>query len=296
MVQTIQHFKLLMYMKKPKPWRKVNDNDGNKMRCSRKARNIDRICRQLMIYCAPSILLNCHTPRNNKKKCRKRKAEPPFLIRNCIRGHENWETYMQKIQRWTQKAKQKKQNNTSSSSSVQGQSQISYSSTQLENVPAFTAVSTTSTALLRTFYTVWHIGRISRKSLKTSEETKTALKELSVSPTVEKCLRVTPKGGIAAEVITDKSHLSKRALHTLSRWARLTEDVVQDGYESGYDDDPVEIWNRAITLADTSYTESELNNVTKTADDIISFSTNTNKITPKRRQSNRLFKSVNLEV
>ncbi|VDO56484.1 unnamed protein product, partial [Onchocerca flexuosa] len=127
-------------------------------------------------------------------------------------------------------------------------------------------------------------------------QTKTALKELSVSPTVEKCLRVTPKGGITAEVITDKSQLSKRALHTLSRWARLTEDVVQDGYESGYDDDPVEIWNRAITLADASYTESELNNVTKTTDDTISFSTNTNKIMPKRRQSNRLFKSVNLKA
>lgn len=67
------------------------------------------------------------------------------------------------------------------------------------------------------------------------------MKELSVSPTVEKCLRITPKGGIAAEVITDKSQLSKRALHTLSRWARMTEDVVQDGYESGYDDDPVQV-------------------------------------------------------
>lgn len=67
------------------------------------------------------------------------------------------------------------------------------------------------------------------------------MKELSVSPTVEKCLRVVPKGGITAEVITDKSQLSKRALYTLSRWARMTEDVVQDGYESGYDDDPVEV-------------------------------------------------------
>lgn len=67
------------------------------------------------------------------------------------------------------------------------------------------------------------------------------MKELSASPTVEKCLRVVPKGGITAEVIVDKSQLSKRALHTLSRWARMTEDIVQDGYESGYDDDPVEV-------------------------------------------------------
>ncbi|OZC08219.1 hypothetical protein X798_04778 [Onchocerca flexuosa] len=172
MVQAIQHFKLLMYMKKPKPWRRMNDNDGNRMRFSGKARNVDRICRQLMINSAPSILLNCHTPRNNKKKCQKRKAEPPFLIRTCIKGHENWEIYMQKIQRWTQKAKQKKQNNPSTSSSMQDQNQISYSNTQLENVPAFTTGSITSTALLRTFYTVWHIGRISRKSLKTNEEGK----------------------------------------------------------------------------------------------------------------------------
>lgn len=67
------------------------------------------------------------------------------------------------------------------------------------------------------------------------------MKELALSPAVEKCLRVTPKGGITAQVITDKSQLSKRALQTLSRWARMTEDVVEDGYESGYDDDPVEV-------------------------------------------------------
>ncbi|KAL4001655.1 hypothetical protein ACH3XW_0160 [Acanthocheilonema viteae] len=295
MTQTPQHFKLLMYMKKPKPWRTMNDNDGNRMSCCEKARNVNRICRRLVINCAPTVLLNCCIPPVSRKKCHKRKAEPPFLIRNCINGHENWKSYAQKVQDWTQKMEQRKQNSPLSSSSIIDQSQISYYDNQLENVP-FTTVSITAAALLRSFYTIWHIGRISKKSLKTSEETKTALKQLSVSPAVEKSLRVVPKGGLTAKVITDKSQLSKRALHTLSRWARITEDVVQDGYESGYDDDPVEIWNRAITLADLSCIGSELNDVTKTAADATSFSTSMDKIAPRLRRSNRLFKSVNLKI
>ncbi|CAG9534073.1 unnamed protein product [Cercopithifilaria johnstoni] len=294
MDQAIQHFKLLMYMKKPKPWRTMNENDGNRMSRCEKARNVDRICRQLVINRAPCILLNCCTPRISRKKCHKRKAEPPFLIRSCISGHENWRSYKQRMQDWIQTMNQKNWNSQFSSSFVMNQSQISYDDNQLENMPTFTVVSTTSTALLRSFYTIWHIGRISRKSLKTNEETKTALKELSVSPIVEKCLRVVPKGGITAEVIADKSQLSKRALHTLSRWARMTEDVVQDGYESGYDDDPVEIWNRAITLADVSCTKSELN-VTKTTAVATSFSTSTDKVTPRRRPK-RLLKSANMKV
>ncbi|MCP9258629.1 hypothetical protein DINM_001645 [Dirofilaria immitis] len=287
MAQAIQHFKLLMYMKKSKPWRKVNNYDDYKIRSCEKARNVDRICRQLTVNRAPSILLSYHTPR-----------------------HQYWESYIQKVQHWRQKAKQRKQNGPANSLFIQDQSQLSYSAIQPENMLSSAVVSAASIALLRTFYTVWHIGRISRKSLKTNEETVAALKQLSVSPTVEKCLRITPKGGITAKVITDKSQLSKRALHTLSRWARMTEDIVQDGYESGYDEDPVEIWNRAITLADASYTENEFSHVTKTAsytenefnhatkttDDAVSFSTNVDKETPKRRRSNRLLKSVNLEI
>ncbi|EFO21485.1 hypothetical protein LOAG_07005 [Loa loa] len=295
MAQATQHFKLLMYMKKPKPWRRVTDNDGNKMSHCEKTRNVGRICRRLVINHSPSIPMNCHTPRISKKKCHKRKAEPPFLIRNCISGHENWGKYVQRIQHWTQKLEQRERNISANSSSLNDQSQMSYNGNQVENVPIFTSLPVTSAALLRSFYTIWHIGRISRKSLKTSEETNAALKKLSVSPTVEKCLQNPPKGGITAELITDRSQLSKRALHTLSRWARMTEDVVQDGYESGYDDDPVEIWNRAITLAEaSSYTESELNNVTKTTIDAASFSTSTDKVTPRRR-SNRVFKSINLK-
>uniref|UniRef100_A0A0R3RP89 TFIIS N-terminal domain-containing protein n=1 Tax=Elaeophora elaphi TaxID=1147741 RepID=A0A0R3RP89_9BILA len=296
MTQADQHFKLLMYMTKPKPWCTVDDSDENRISRYEKARNVDRICRRLVISRAPLILLNCCTSRINKKKCYKRKAEPPFLIRNCISGHESWRSYRQKVQDWTQKMEQRKQNDLSISSSMLDQSQISYNDNQLENVLTSTAVPATSAVLLRSFYTIWHIGRISRKSLKTSEETKTALKELSISPAVEKCLRIVPKGGITAEVITDKSQLSKRALHTLSRWARMTEDVVQDGYESGYDEDPVEIWNRAIILADASCTESELSDASKTTADITSFSTSTDKLPPRRRRSNRLLKSVNLEL
>lgn len=74
-----------------------------------------------------------------------------------------------------------------------------------------------------------------------SFQTETALNELSNSPVVEKCLQAVPRGGISAEIITDKSNLSKKALHTLSRWARVVVDVKEDGYESGYDDDPVEV-------------------------------------------------------
>ncbi|KAK6100772.1 hypothetical protein QQG55_2020 [Brugia pahangi] len=294
MTQTMQHFKLLMYMKKPKPWRKVNDNDGNRMSYCKKAQNINRICRRLVINRGPSILSNCYATRVTKKKCHKRKAEPPFLIKNCISGHENWKSYMQKMEYWTRKLEQRKRRNGPiNSSSVKDQSHISPNAAELENVPTFTSASANSAALLRSFYTIWHIGRLSRKSLKTNDEIKTALKELSASPTVEKCLRVTPKGGITAKMITDRSQLSKRALYTLSRWARMIEDVVQDGYESGYDDDPVEIWNRAVTLADASYTESELSNVTKTTDDATSFSTGSSKVTPRRGRSSR---SVNLNL
>lgn len=75
--------------------------------------------------------------------------------------HETWRNYTQKMKHWTQQA---------SSSSIKNQSHLSYNGVQLENVPTFTAVPVASAALLRSFYTIWHIGRISRKSLRTSEE------------------------------------------------------------------------------------------------------------------------------
>uniref|UniRef100_A0A915PFY9 Uncharacterized protein n=1 Tax=Setaria digitata TaxID=48799 RepID=A0A915PFY9_9BILA len=296
MVPTVQHFKLLMHMKKPKPWHKENDNDGNGMSRNEKMRNVNRICRRLAVSRAPSILLNFHTPRISKKS-HKLKAEPPFLIRNCISGHKNLEIYAQKIQQWAKKCKRRKRNGPFSSSFTHNQSRVSCNDRQSENVPVFQSESTAKAALLRSFYTIWYIGRITRKSLRSSEETEMALKELSLSPVVEKCLVVVPKGGIGAEMITDKSQLSKRALQTLSRWARITEGVIQDGYESGYDDDPVEIWNRAIAFANTSYTESESDNAMKLAvagtSFKTSFSTNADEATPRRRRSSRLFKAVN---
>lgn len=42
--------------------------------------------RRLVINRAPTILLGCCTTRINRKKYHKKKAEPPFLLRNCING------------------------------------------------------------------------------------------------------------------------------------------------------------------------------------------------------------------
>lgn len=78
------------------------------------------------------------------------------------------------MQDWTEKMKRRRLNGPSTLS-VMDQSQISYNDNQLENVPVFTAASTTTTALLRSFYTVWHIRRLSGKSLKTSEEVSFAI-------------------------------------------------------------------------------------------------------------------------
>ncbi|VDN06559.1 unnamed protein product [Thelazia callipaeda] len=251
MAEVAQYFVLLSYMKKPKPWREVCiDNNSIRSR-NEKIRTVNSICRRLLVNCAPDIFAkNEQLKVKGKKYRRKRKAEPPFLIRNCISGHRNWENYTKKMQYWKKVKRQRKENSftcdfSKSSSDRTGFMDITNDPKELSSA---TSLSEANKMLLRSFYTVWHIRYISKKTFKTREDAENALRQLSLSSVVEKSMKVTPRGGIKAEVIEDKSKLSKRAIQTLNRWARVIENDLEDGYESGYSDDPVEVRHQTYSL------------------------------------------------
>ncbi|KIH68867.1 hypothetical protein ANCDUO_00800, partial [Ancylostoma duodenale] len=70
------------------------------------------------------------------------------------------------------------------------------------------------------------------------------LASLSKSAAVERCISKPPNGGVSGR-IEDPSSLSAKARDTLQRWSRLASHY-DAGQESGEDEDPVEMWNRAL--------------------------------------------------
>lgn len=78
------------------------------------------------------------------------------------------------MQQWAETKHQRPRNSTKGSSfasSIRSDSRFSDDSTQVENKPIFPVpASSARAALLRSFYTIWYIGRISQKPLKTSNE------------------------------------------------------------------------------------------------------------------------------
>ncbi|EYC02630.1 hypothetical protein Y032_0099g3216 [Ancylostoma ceylanicum] len=99
---------------------------------------------------------------------------------------------------------------------------------------------------LRGYYTIWHCNttKVPKKKIATTEKFFDYLDSLSKSAVVERCLSKPPSGGVSGR-IEDSSSLSAKGRDTLQRWSRLASHY-DAGQESGEDEDPVEMWNRAV--------------------------------------------------
>lgn len=110
---------------------------------------------------------------------------------------------------------------------------------------------------VRMFHTVWHVGRLGTKTIKTREDASRALHNLAHSDTVNKSMKKPTKG---PDVLFDtdgrpvavddaqRKALTPKVQLCLSRWSRLlhyTSDWTP-GDESGEEDDAVETWNNMV--------------------------------------------------
>ncbi|KAK6018654.1 hypothetical protein OSTOST_15751, partial [Ostertagia ostertagi] len=99
---------------------------------------------------------------------------------------------------------------------------------------------------LRGFYTIWYSNttRVAKSKLSSSEKVFEYISSIWGSPEVDRSLCKPPRGGVCGR-IDDPSLLSAKGRDTLQRWSRVVShyDV---GNESGEDEDPVEMWNRAV--------------------------------------------------
>lgn len=109
---------------------------------------------------------------------------------------------------------------------------------------------------LRAFYTLWHLhtNKAPKNRLLSSEKVLDYIESVWNSPTVDCSISKTPKGGVSGR-IEDPSTLTAKGVDTLQRWSRVVSHF-EAGYESGEDEDPVEIWNRAV---ETSMLHHSLN-------------------------------------
>lgn len=224
----------LDFMMKIKPWRKSEASNF----CTNKeprAQNLHRICRCLIAY-APQHIFDTGTTAKLRRsaKWQKKREQLPFLSRNLLSGRNAWIIYKDMLQNWyAEKENRKVKSNITCK--PQGDEHLDFSK------------ATEKPDCLRSFYTVWFMNSLTSKSSRNEKELATLVSKLANSDKVAKCLLKTPSGGIQATQIDDRTKLSRKCLVTLSRWARAM--TKEDGYDSGIEEDPVEIWNRTLLEA-----------------------------------------------
>ncbi|VDO27274.1 unnamed protein product [Haemonchus placei] len=99
---------------------------------------------------------------------------------------------------------------------------------------------------LRGYYAVWlsSASKASIKKLSTPERVFDYISGVWKSREIGKLLAKSPKGGVHGR-IEDISSLSAKGRDVLQRWSRVVSHY-DAGNESGEDEDPVEMWNRAV--------------------------------------------------
>ncbi|RCN51868.1 hypothetical protein ANCCAN_01956 [Ancylostoma caninum] len=205
----------------PKPWKKRQFVDRvDRIAEARKCRRLEDVVSALK-----SARKNC---RNNIRIDHTDGQSLFMLPKTLSRGVRLWKNYEARFKRWLEA-------NVFEHAPADGISDdIPFRSSFYEEDP------------LRAYYTIWHCNtaKVPKKKIATSEKFFEYLDSLSKSAVVERCISKPPNGGIIGR-IEDPSSLSAKGRDTLQRWSRLASHY-DAGLESGEDEDPVEMWNRAL--------------------------------------------------
>ncbi|CAJ0605070.1 unnamed protein product [Cylicocyclus nassatus] len=157
------------------------------------------------------------------------------------RGIHLWPEYESRLQRWLKNKKSRKLS-TSFTSKHDG-SRGSNSSSRRESLDQSSFYEEDP---IRGFYTIWNFNsvKVPKNKLETTEKIYACIESISKSERVERQMSKPPRGGVSG-LIEDPSCLSAKGRDTLQRWSRLASHY-EAGQESGEDEDPIEMWNRAV--------------------------------------------------
>ncbi|XGW11346.1 hypothetical protein V3C99_012671 [Haemonchus contortus] len=168
------------------------------------------------------------------------KGQSLFLLPKTLsKGVRQWDSNEARFKRWFRKmSEQRAAIAPADSSASEGVSQsfneLSLLNHSYEEEP------------LRGYYAVWlsSASKASIKKLSTPERVFDYISGVWKSREIDKLLAKSPKGGVHGR-IEDISLLSAKGRDVLQRWSRVVSHY-DAGNESGEDEDPVEMWNRAV--------------------------------------------------
>uniref|UniRef100_A0A914V1E9 Uncharacterized protein n=1 Tax=Plectus sambesii TaxID=2011161 RepID=A0A914V1E9_9BILA len=267
---------------KPKPWR------GKRQICefsnAQRGRRLHLITRQLVAYAAPTKLHSAYVEQECKRRKVQRRPKINFLTRNLIASLRAFDDYQARLEKWVADhppvfnppdkvvyidSSLDSANNTHES--VEFSEDLSFSSTNNKSTPNSknspdnktspdeegSALGDDENTPVRMFHTVWHVGRLGTKTIKTRDDAARALCSLAHSDTVNKSMKKPSKGPDALfdaagrplpleheqrKVLTPKVQLC------LSRWSRLMHYTADwtPGDVSGEEDDVIDTWNSMV--------------------------------------------------
>ncbi|KAK6739310.1 hypothetical protein RB195_021010 [Necator americanus] len=223
----------------PKPWRK-----GQIMDLVRRG-DVAKKCKSL--ESAIHTLKFVKRSRNSNIRFDYTHGRSLFLLPKALsQGVHLWKKYEGSFRRWLQSTNLQNSNATPTPEDVFIENVSSSQTPSSHNLFELNDSSFYEENPFRAFYTVWHCNtsKIPESKLATTEKICDYFDSVSRSNAVQRHLLKPPRGGVSGKM-NHSSSLSSKGRDTLQRWSRLVSRY-DAGHESAEDEDPVDIWNRAV--------------------------------------------------
>ncbi|WKX97220.1 hypothetical protein Q1695_013135 [Nippostrongylus brasiliensis] len=230
----------------PKPWKRKQAPPDSKSR-EEKRLKLERTIESLMA--------TKKRRRKSRTQVSYKEGQSLFVLPKALsKGIRHWKNYEVRFREWTKR-------NASRSNPIDDDS---YLGSDYENENSNIDMSILSQSCeddpVRGFYTIWHTNtkKVAKSKLSTPDKVVEYVESVWESTQVERSLSKPPKGAVCGR-INDAASLSARARDVLQRWSRVVSRVPA-GDDSGEDEDPVEMWNRAVEVSgrDSSLEDSSL--------------------------------------
>ncbi|VDK28939.1 unnamed protein product [Anisakis simplex] len=118
--------------------------------------------RLLRVTKSPAVSSRIHREQSKRKR---RKKEPPFLLRNCIKAREEWSRYEAKMKQWASEQYEKKKRERKAARDAlkahnESSTESNCSSRGEHSSFEKSLFGAQEGGLLRSFYTIWNINRL----------------------------------------------------------------------------------------------------------------------------------------